>query len=71
MLCVLQDSDDEGGGPASKKFRGGAAVAEDEEDEAAEAASGYKQSVDLSVGGSDAWKRPPLASINPATESIC
>jgi hypothetical protein len=43
---------------------------EDEEDEAAEAVSGYKQSVDLSIGGSEAWKRPKLAPINPATEAL-
>lgn len=37
---------------------------------AADSSSGYKQSIDLSVGGDAAWKRPALAAINPATDSV-
>jgi hypothetical protein len=80
-LWLLQDSDDDVA--PSKKFRGGPGGAngngggghgggggeDDEDDEAAEAVT-YKPTIDLSVGGDAAWKRPPLQPLNPATEPI-
>jgi len=49
----------------------GPSKADDAEDEAAaEVTGGYKPSIDLSIGGDEAWKRPPLQAINPLTDNI-
>lgn len=64
------DEDDEAaeaGEPNSKKSK---MTVDDDDDEAGDDGTGYKPSIDLSIGGDAAWRRPTLASINPATDTI-
>jgi hypothetical protein len=64
------DDDDElveSGEPSNKKMKAGF---DDDDDDAAEEGTGYKPTIDLSIGGDAAWKRPSLASLNPVTDNL-
>ena len=62
------DDADEDREPMSKKSK--MAAPEDDDDEGAVEGTGYQPTIDLSVGGDAAWKRPPLAPINPQTDAL-
>lgn len=64
------EGEEDGGEPSQKKGKMSVQMMEDDDDEAAVEGSGYKPSIDLSIGGDEAWKRPKVAPINPATDSI-
>lgn len=66
------DEDDEAaevGEPSNKKSKM-TQIDDDDDDAAAMEGNGYQPTIDLSIGGDAAWRRPPVADINPVTDRL-